>query len=68
MRVTVRTTTNLSYVGELVDGTNFQTEGMVLRVNPNIMMEVFIPKEEVQQIIVNGEIFVYTDFLSSYRR
>lgn len=64
-RVIVRTTSNVSYIGEVSEQNIFDESGIVVRLNVKLAMEVFIPEEEVREIIFEGNSFTYTEFIQS---
>lgn len=61
-RIIVRTTSNISYAGNLQENSIFGGDGLVLKPNPELNMLIYIPKKEVNQVISKGCILSYDDF------
>lgn len=63
-RIIIRTISNLSYAGTVVDSNHFEGEGIVLLPNKMKKLEIFIPKSEIQQIIAEKKILSFQEFKS----
>jgi len=62
-RLIVKTTSNVSYAGNLTNSLKFPCPGIVICPNKSLKMEVFLPKEEITEIVYNGRTFCYDEFL-----
>jgi len=63
-RIVVRTTSNVSYIGNVCCKNRFDSEGIVVAPNPNLKMEIFIPKEEILELIYDGNVISYDIYVS----
>lgn len=61
-RIIVRTLVNVSYAGNVFDNTLFDEEGILLKPHPKFNMKIFIPKDEIKEICVDGNIISYDEF------
>jgi len=62
-RIIIRTTSNVSYAGNLTNSLKFPRSGIVICPNKSLKMEVFVPKEEITEIVYDGRTFCYDEFL-----
>lgn len=63
-RIIVRTTSNISYAGNWCENDKFDSEGIVVAPNAKLGMEVFIPKEEILEVIYNSKRITYDDYIN----
>lgn len=62
-RIIVRTTANVSYVGIACHTTNFSSEGIAITPNTNLKMQIFVPREEVLEIVEEGSIYSFEEYM-----
>jgi len=62
-RVIIKTTSNVTYAGNLTNSFKFSLPGIAIRPNKLLKMEVFVPKEEIAEIIYGGRRFCCDEFL-----
>ncbi len=62
-RIIVRTTANISFVGNICECDVFNLNGIVIVPNPKLNTKVFIPEEEIQDLAVDGKIISYKEYL-----
>lgn len=55
-RIILRTTSNLSFAGEIVENNIIEGKGLLLKTNPKFDMKIWCPFDEISSIIVDGEI------------
>lgn len=63
-RIIVRTTSNVSYVGNVCENNKFDSEGIVVAPNPKLKMLIFIPKEEISELIYDSNRISYDDYMN----
>ena len=61
-RIIVRTFANVSFAGRKSKSVCFFERGISLRPNDNLQMEVFIPENEIREIICNSVSMSYEEF------
>jgi len=62
-RVIVRTMSNVTYIGEVSNQNLFHEQGIAVRPNPELAMEIFVPEEEVREIIFEVNSLTYREFM-----
>jgi hypothetical protein len=62
-RIIVRTTANVSFAGNICEFNIFNSSGIVIAPNPKLNAKVFIPEEEIQELVVDGKIISYKEYL-----
>lgn len=67
-RILVRTVNNVSYVGSESDSPVFKESGIKLNPNENLKMIIFIPEEEILEIISECNIYSYKQYSKINRR
>ncbi len=55
-RIILRTTSNLSFAGKIVENNLFEGKGLLLRTNPKYQMKIWCPFDEISSIIADGEV------------
>ena len=55
-RIILRTTSNLSFAGEIKSNNIFEGKGLLIRTNPQYEMSIWCPFEEISSIVVDGEV------------
>ncbi|OPX45206.1 hypothetical protein CLHUN_10930 [Ruminiclostridium hungatei] len=55
-RIILRTTSNLSFAGQIIENNLIEGKGLLLRTNPQYEMSIWCPFEEIASIVVNGEV------------
>lgn len=63
IRIVVRTIANVSFVGNICENDIFNEEGILLRPNPRLNMRIFVPKDEIAELIVDGKIMNYKEYI-----
>lgn len=63
-RIIVRTLVNVSYAGKAFHSNIFSGKGIVLQPNKNMEMLVFIPENEIREIICNAVSMSFQEYIS----
>lgn len=55
-RIILRTTSNLSFAGQIMENDLIEGKGLLLRTNPQYEISIWCPVEEIASIVLNGEV------------
>ena len=61
-RVIIRTTSNISYIGKICNNDLVNEDGFLIKTNPNLNMKIWIPLEEITNIIDNSRIYTAKEY------
>lgn len=67
-RIIVRTLANVSFVGKVLHSAIFSETGIVLQPNHNLKMLVFIPENEIREIICNAVSMSFQEYVFQKER
>ena len=67
-RILVRTIFNVSYIGALQSTDKFHDQGVAVEPNPNLSMQMFIPADEILEIVDMGKKYGYNDYMKEMNR
>ena len=61
-RIVIRTTSNMSYAGNICSSSKYQATGVAIHPNKSLKMEIFVPDEEIRELIIDGRIVSYCEY------